>query len=63
MYIVLSYGNIIYIIYIYIYIYIYDNKVIQVEGEIYWEIKLTLWCFGSTEPSSGLWGVVLVMLS
>ena len=29
----------IYIIYIYIYIYIkIDNKVIQVEGEIYWEV-------------------------
>ena len=25
-----------------------DNKVIQVEGEIYWDIKSTLLRFGST---------------
>ena len=46
-------------IHIYIYIYIY-NKVIQV-GEICWETKRTR--FGSAQPSSGLWGVILVMLS
>ena len=51
--------------YIYIYIYIrkMDNKVIQVEGEIYWEAKSTLQCFGSNEPPSGLWGMILVMLN
>ena len=36
---------------------------IQVEGEIYWEAKSTLYCFGSNEPSSGLWGMILVMLN
>ena len=31
-----------------------DNKVIQIEGEIYWEAKQTRYRFGSNEPSSGL---------
>ena len=31
-----------------------DNKVIQVEGENYWEAKLKLLRFSSNEPSSGL---------
>ena len=37
-----------------------DNKVIQVEGEIYWKAKSTLERFGSNEPSSGLGGIILV---
>ena len=40
-----------------------DNKVIQVEGEIYWEAKSTLQRFASNEPSSGLWRILLVMLN
>ena len=38
-------------------------KVIQVEGKIYWEAKSTLYHFSSNEPSSGLWGMILVMLN
>ena len=37
-----------------------DNKVIQMEG-VFIE-KSTLKRFGSTEPSSGPWGVILAML-
>ena len=37
--------------------------IIQVEGEIYWETKSTLKRFGFNEPSSGLWGMILVMLN
>ena len=40
-----------------------NNEVIQSEGEIYWETKLTLEHFGSNEPSSGLWGRIRVMLN
>ena len=40
-----------------------NNKVIQVEGEIHWEAKSTLQHFGSNKPSSGLWGMILVMLN
>ena len=46
---------------LYIYIYKIDNKVIQIEGEIYWEAKSTLQCFSSNEPSSG--GMIFVMLN
>ena len=35
----------------------------QVEGQIYWEAKSTIKCFGSTEPSSGLWGMILVLVN
>ena len=37
-----------------------DSKLIQVEEEIYWVAKSIL---GSNEPSSGLWGMILVMLN
>ena len=40
----------------------FDNKLIQA-GEIYREIKSTLWHFGSNEPSFGLGGMILVMLN
>ena len=40
----------------------FDNKVIQA-GEIYWETKLTIESFGSNEPSSGLGGLILVILN
>ena len=40
-----------------------DNKVIQEEGETYWETKSILLCFGSNELSSGLGGMILVMLN
>ena len=40
-----------------------DNKVIQAEGEIYWETKLIIKCFSSNEQSSGLGGMILVMLN
>ena len=33
-----------------------DNKVIQVEGGIYWEAKSIL-CFGSNQPSSDQWKI------
>ena len=40
-----------------------DNKVIQVEGKIYWETKSTLNRFGFNKPSSGLWWMILEMLN
>ena len=39
-----------------------DNKVIQVEGDIFWETKSTLYRFGSNEPSSGLGGACGVVV-
>ena len=40
-----------------------DNKIIRVEGEIYWVSKSTLQRLGSNEPSPGLWGMIFVMLN
>ena len=40
-----------------------DNKVIQAEGEIYWETKSSLQRFGSDESSLGLGGMIIVMLN
>ena len=40
-----------------------DDEVIQVEGENYWEAKSRLLRFGSYETSSGLWGMILVILN
>ena len=40
-----------------------DNKLFQTGGEINWERESMLQRFGSNEPSSGLSGMILVMLN
>ena len=37
------------------------DEVIQVEGEISWETKSTLSRFGFNEPSSRLWGMIMLL--